>query len=226
MRGKLAFLARHRRIISGALICVAAASAAPSLRAQSAVSDSAPPIVRKSVTDSVRTARRRYWQRMTAGFLASIAAHEGGHIAASFAMGFHPHFGTDNGRPTIFSGIDDGRFPHKQFIFSAAGLTAQELLDELILDIPHKRGAAFEKGILAGGIGTTLFYVTVGRNARVSDISLMARSSSLSKSQVSLIFGSVSLLHAVRIGRDHHYAHFFAVPSNGGLKTGVSIRPE
>ena len=100
----------------------------------------------------------------------------------------------------------------------------QNLLDELVLDIPHYRGGAFERGILAAGIGTTLFYVTVGRNAPVSDISVMARTSHLSKGQVSLLFGSVAAMDAFRISRNHAYTHFFLAPvDRGGLKGGVSI---
>lgn len=163
---------------------------------------------------------------MTAGFVSSILLHETAHYTASYAMGFHPHFGFDKGRPTAFSGINEFEHRRQQFIFSAAGLTVQDLLDEMILDVPHDRGGPFERGLLAGGIGTTLFYVTAGRNAHVSDISVMSRNSSLSKSQLSLIFGSIAALHAIRVGRDHHFARFFAVPSGDGVRAGVSIRPD
>lgn len=177
----------------------------------------------KSRDDSLRTRRRRYYQLMTAGFVSSILAHESGHFIAAYAMGFKPHLGLNEGRPTVYSGIDESTHKRQQFIFSAAGLTVQEAIDELVLDVPHARGGAFERGILAGGIGTTLFYATIGRNASVSDISVMARTSSLSKTQVSLIFGSVSALHALRIGRNGRYAHFFAVPSEEGMRVGVSV---
>jgi hypothetical protein len=138
----------------------------------------------------------------------------------SYAVGGHPHFGLDHGRPTVFSGIDSRLHPHKQFLFSAAGLTTQALLDEAILDIPHSRGGTIERGILAGGIGTTLFYITIGRNASVSDISFMARTSSLSKTQLSLIFGGLSAIHALRISRDSSYAHFFVQPAGNGFAGG------
>lgn len=162
--------------------------------------------------------------RMAAGFVASVLLHESAHFASSWVMGYHPRFGFDKHRPTVFSGINESGNHHDQFIFSAAGLGIQDLLDELILDVPHDRGGPFERGLLAGGVGTTLFYVTLGRNARVSDISVMARTSSLSKGQLSLVFGSIAALHAFRVGRDHHYAHFFASPSAGnGLRAGVSI---
>jgi hypothetical protein len=141
-------------------------------------------------------------------------------------MGFHPHLGLDKGRPTIFSGIDEFVDRRQQFIFSAAGLTVQNVLDELVLDIPHHRGAAFERGILAGGLGTTLFYLTIGRNARVSDVSVMARTSHLSKSQVSVIYGSVAAIHALRMSRDHAYGHFFLAPADRGrgVNAGLSLR--
>jgi hypothetical protein len=138
-------------------------------------------------------------------------------------VGAHPHIGLDRGRPTVFSGIDSRRHPHKQFLFSAAGLTTQAVLNEAILDIPHNRGGAIERGILAGGIGTTLFYITLGRNASVSDISFMARTSSLSKTQLSLIFGGVSAIQAWRITRDPRYNHFFVRQTENGAEVGLNF---
>jgi hypothetical protein len=174
--------------------------------------------------DSAKALKRRFYLRMSEGFVASILLHESAHFASSYLMGYHPHLGFDKHRPTVFSGINETGNHHDQFIFSAAGLTVQDLLDELILDVPHNRGGPFERGILTGGIGTTLFYITAGRNARVSDISVMARTSSLSKGQLSLIFGSVAALHAFRVGRDGRYARFFAAPSaTGRLEAGVSV---
>ena len=161
-----------------------------------------------------------YWRRFAFGFGASILAHESAHILTSIALGFHPYVGFDNGRPTVYSGIDSQKYPHKQFLFSAAGLTTQALIDEAILDIPHSRGGAIERGILAGGIGTTLFYITLGRNGSVSDISFMARTSSLSKTQLSLIFGGFSAIHAWRISRDPRYSHFFLRPTGDGAAVG------
>lgn len=164
-----------------------------------------------------------YWRRFALGVAASLLAHESAHILASYAVGAHPFFAFDHGRPTVFSGINSDKDPHKQFIFSAAGLTTQALMDEGILDIPHSRGGAIERGILAGGIGTTLFYMTLGRNASVSDISVMARTSSLSKTQLSLIFGGFSAIHALRVSRDSSYSHFFVRPTGNGAAVGFSF---
>jgi hypothetical protein len=161
-----------------------------------------------------------YWRRFAFGFGLSLLAHESAHILTSMALGYHPHIGFDKGRPTVFSGIDAQKEPHKQFLFSAAGLTAQALIDEAILDIPHSRSGAIERGILAGGIGTTLFYITIGRNGSVSDISYMARTSSLSKTQLSLIYGGLSAIHTFRISRDPKYSHFFVAPTESGLGIG------
>ncbi|MDQ6689584.1 MAG: hypothetical protein M3Z18_03665 [Gemmatimonadota bacterium] len=161
-----------------------------------------------------------YWRLFAFGFAGSLLAHETAHMLFSYAVGARPHIGLDHGRPTVFSGIDSRLHPHKQFLFSAAGLTTQALLDEAILDIPHSRGGAIERGVLAGGIGTTLFYITIGRNASVSDISFMARTSSLSKTQISLIFGGVSAIHAWRISRDPRCAHFFLRPTGDGAMAG------
>lgn len=171
-----------------------------------------------------RKARHRFRTRFALGFITSILAHEAGHVVAAYAVGGRPSFGFDKGRPTVYSGVDATLEPHKQFIFSSAGLTVQALLDEGILDVPHRRGGAFERGILAGGIATVIFYTTLGRNASVSDVSFMARTSSLSKTDVSLIYGAIAALHAVRIHRDSHYAHFFAAPApDGGLRVGMAI---
>jgi hypothetical protein len=164
-----------------------------------------------------------YWKKFAIGAGVSLLAHESAHILTSLALGFHPYVGLDHGRPTVFSGIDSRKYPHKQFLFSAAGLTTQALIDEAILDIPHSRGGAIERGILAGGIGTTLFYITIGRNGSVSDISFMARTSSLSKTQLSLIFGGFSAIHALRISRDPAYSHFFVRPTDNGLGVGFKF---
>ena len=164
-----------------------------------------------------------YWKRFAIGAGASLLAHESAHLLTSLALGFHPYIAFDKGRPTVYSGIDSHKNPHKQFLFSAAGLTTQALIDEAILDIPHSRGGAIERGILAGGIGTTLFYITLGRNGSVSDISYMARTSSLSKTQISLIFGGLSAIHALRISRGSSYAHFFVRPTQNGAALGVSF---
>ncbi|HEX9221307.1 MAG TPA: hypothetical protein VF858_12540 [Gemmatimonadaceae bacterium] len=166
------------------------------------------------------SASDNYWRRIAIGFGISLFAHESAHVLTSLALGFHPHVALDHGRPTVFSGIDSQKYPHKQFLFSAAGLTTQDLINEAILDIPHSRGGAIERGILAGAIGTTLFYVTIGRNGSVSDIAFMARTSSLSKTQLSLIFGGVSAIQALRISRDSSYAHFFVRPTENGLGIG------
>ena len=163
-----------------------------------------------------------YWTRMALGFGLSLFAHESAHVLSSLAMGFHPYIGFDKGRPTIFSGIDSQKYPHEQFIFSAAGLTTQALIDELILDIPHSRGGAIERGVLAGGIATTLFYITIGRNGAVSDIAFMSRTSNLSNTQVSLIFGGVNAIHAIRIWRNPAYDHFFVGPAEEGVRVGFS----
>jgi len=171
-----------------------------------------------------------YKLRFAAGFVTSILAHESGHIVASYAVGGHPSFGFNHWRPTIYSGIDARIDPHKQFIFSSAGLTVQTLLDETLLDAPHARGSIagpFERGLLAGGIGTVLFYITLGRSGSVSDVTFMANTSSLSKTQISLIYGGMAALHVVRIHFKDRYAHFFTVPdASGHLHVGMSLAPD
>lgn len=162
-----------------------------------------------------------FWRRFALGAGISLLAHESAHLLTSVALGFRPHVAFDHGRPTVFSGIDGNVHPHQQFIFSAAGLVTQALLDEALLDIPHSRGGGMERGILAGGIGTALFYVTLGRNGSVSDISVMARTSSLSKTQLSLIFGGLNAIHALRISRDSSYRHFFVSPAENEVRVGL-----
>ena len=77
--------------------------------------------------------------------------------------------------------------------------------------------------ILAGGLGTTLFYVTLGRNARVSDITVMDRTSHLSRSELSLIFGSAAAVHAFRMSRERAYSHFFLAPIDRGKGVGGGV---
>jgi len=156
------------------------------------------------------------WRPFIAGFVTSILAHEAGHVATSLALGKRPTFGFADARPTIYSGINLRLEPHKQFLFSSAGLTAQSLLDEAVLDRPHAGGSPFERGLLAGGIGTTLFYLTVGRWGSVSDVDFMARTHALNKTQITFIYGSIAVLHGVRISRDGRYANFFMRPDRDG----------
>jgi hypothetical protein len=181
-----------------------------------------PATVRAQSRDSV-VLSTNYWQKLTLGAVTSILLHESAHIAVALAVG-SPHFGFDKLRPTVYSGIDSHQEPHKQYLFSVAGLTMQSVIDEAILDIPHHRGSAFERGLLAGGIGTTLFYLTIGRRGSVSDIEYIARMHGMTRTQSTLVFGGISALHTVRIARDPHYANFFARPrADGGMDVGINI---
>jgi hypothetical protein len=211
------------RSIPAAALATAAVFAARPLCAQAAPADTA-------ARAPAPTPQPHYKLRFALGFVSSILAHESGHIIASYAVGGHPSFGFDHWRPTVYSGIDSRLDPHKQFIFSSAGLTVQTLLDETILDVPHAKGSVagpFERGLLAGGLGTVLFYITIGRNGSVSDVSFMSRTSSLSKTQISFIYGSIAVMHAVRIHVKDRYAHFFTAPDDTGhLRIGMSITPE
>jgi hypothetical protein len=168
--------------------------------------------------------RAGYWVRFGAGVAASLLAHEGAHVATALLVGAHPTFGFSKGRPTVYSGIDATRDPHKQFLFSSMGLDVQAALDEGVLDVPHARGSPFERGVLAGGIGTALFYVTIGRTAAVSDVDYMARTSSLSKTKIACMYGGLALVHALRISRDSRYADFFMrPPEGGGVRLGLRL---
>jgi hypothetical protein len=160
---------------------------------------------------------------MAAGFASSILMHEGAHVVTAIAVGGHPTLGFSKGRPTVYSGIDSRLEPHKQFLFSSMGLNVQAVLDEGILDVPHRgAGSAFERGVLAGGIATALFYVTIGRTASVSDVDFMARTSSLTKTDITLIYGGVAVLQTVRIHYDGRYANFFLHPAPAG-ETGLRV---
>lgn len=197
-----------------------------------AVATATPAAVRAQRPDSARTrssatgSSRHWWTLFATGFASSILAHEGGHVVASYAVGGRPSFGLNEGRPTIYSGIDAKLQPRRQFVFSSAGLTVQTLIDEGILDAPHGSGSAgpFERGMLAGGIATSLFYVTIGRSGSVSDVAFMARTSKLSKTAITAIYGGTALMHVWRIRHDSRYAGFFARPDpNGGMRVGVNI---
>jgi hypothetical protein len=175
-------------------------------------------------TDSVPPLSTNYWRKFGLGVSTSILLHEAGHLVTSVAVGGHPSFGFDSFRPTIYSGLNSHIEPHKQFLFSVAGLSIQNLLDEGILDVPHRRGAAFERGILGGGLGTTIFYLTIGRRGSVSDIDFIARTHGMSKTQATVLFGGISAVHILRISRDPQYANFFARPRpDGRIDVGLSL---
>jgi len=165
-----------------------------------------------------------YWRRLAAGVATSILLHEAAHIGSAYTANAHPSFGFDKARPTVYSGIDAARYPRRQFWFSAAGLNVQSLLDEMILDIPHHRGSAFERGLIGGGIGTTVFYLTIGRTGSVSDVDFMAHTGVLDKTQVTMIYGAIAAMHTWRVARNPAYANFFARPTAHGLDIGIGRR--
>lgn len=171
---------------------------------------------------------RHSWRAFAAGFATSLLAHEAAHVVTSLALGGHPRLGFDKGRPTVYSGINIDREPRKQFLFASMGLNVQAAIDESILDVPHRRGAPFERGVLASGIATALFYISIGRTASVSDVDFMARTSSLSKNDIGWLYGGVAVLHTLRVSRDGHFANFFVRPGvvgERGMRVGVSIDP-
>src|SRR5581483_1656040 len=147
----------------------------------------AEPVAAQSA-DTLPPRSAHYWRNLTLGAATSILLHEAGHIGTAIALGSHPRFGFDSYRPTVYSEIDSRTEPHKQYLFSVAGLVVQNTLDEAILDIPHERGSAFERGVLGGGIGTTLFYLTIGRWGSVSDIAFIAKVHGMTKTQSTLVF--------------------------------------
>jgi hypothetical protein len=180
--------------------------------------------------DSTGNPTRRpahYWRNVAAGFASSLLAHEAAHVVTALALGAHPHFGLDKGRPTVYSGINAVAEPHKQFLFSSMGLNVQAVIDEGILDTPNASGTPFQRGVLAGGIATALFYVTLGRTANVSDVDYMARTSTLSKGNITAIYGGVALMHLVRVRYDGRYVDFFARPApyrERGMQVGVHLQ--
>ena len=57
----------------------------------------------------------------------------------------------------------------------------------------------------------------------------MARTSTLNKTELSLIYGGIAAMHMFRISRDGHYANFFLRPNRvgaEGLLIGVDINPQ
>ena len=203
-------------------LALLAACAAPAIATAQGDSIAPPP----SGSRDAHVRPPHYWRDVTEGFAASLLAHEAAHVVTAYALGATPHFGFDRGRPTVYSGIDVRLYPHKQFLFSSMGLNVQAALDELILDVPHRAGSPFERGVLASGIATAVFYVTIGRTATVSDVDFMARTSSLNKTDITLIYGGVALLHTLRIRHDGRYVNFFARPddrAHGGMRVGVQM---
>jgi hypothetical protein len=224
-----------RAALHATLALVALLATARTSRAQTPAAE--PPERGGVATDTVREPSRdtlprradrppHYWRRMAAGFATSLLAHEAAHVVTALAVGGRPTIGLSKGRPTVYSGLDATTQKREQFLFSSMGLNVQALIDEAILDVPHRRGGPFERGVLAGGIATALFYVTIGRTASVSDVDFMARTSSLSKGDITLIYGGVAVMHAVRIHYDGHYANFFLRPAPAGepgLRIGVHV---
>ena len=210
-----------------AALVVASALGAPTGRALAqAPTDSVVNDAPSAPRDARNATRHHYWRRMAAGFATSILTHEGAHLVTAVAVGGSPSIGFDKGRPTVYSGLDATKQRRQQFLFSSMGLNVQAALDEPILDVPHRGGGAFERGVLAGGIATALFYVTIGRSASVSDVDFMARTSSLSKGDITLIYGGVAVMHALRIHYDGRYANFFVRPApagESGLRVGMHL---
>ena len=216
----------HGRVLGLALAAAAAVGASASSALAQTPADSAARDSAGAARRAPASSRHHYWRRMAAGFATSLLAHEGAHVVTAVAVGGRPTFGFDKGRPTVYSGLDATKQKRQQFLFSSMGLNLQALLDEAVLDVPHAGGGAFERGILAGGIATALFYVTLGRTASVSDVDFMARTSSLSKGDITIIYGGVALMHGLRIHHDKRYANFFVRPSPAGtpgLRVGVNV---
>jgi hypothetical protein len=211
-----------------AALSLVAALGAPVARSRAqAPADSTPAASSGEPRKAPVASRHHYWRRMAAGFATSLLAHEAAHVVTAVAVGGRPTIGLSKGRPTVYSGLDAVTQRRQQFLFSSMGLNVQALLDEAILDVPHEGGGPFERGVLTGGIATALFYVTIGRTASVSDVDFMARTSSLSKGDITLIYGGVALMHAVRIHYDGRYANFFVRPAptgEPGLRVGVHVQ--
>jgi hypothetical protein len=215
---------RPSRLIAAFSLVAALGIPVARLRAQTPADSTA---VDSSSRRAQDAPRRHYWRRMAAGFATSVLAHEAAHVVTAVAVGGRPTIGLSKGRPTVYSGLDAVTQKRQQFLFSSMGLNVQALLDEAILDVPHQGGGPFERGVLAGGIATALFYVTIGRTASVSDVDFMARTSSLSKGDITLIYGGIAVMHAVRIHYDGRYANFFVRPAPAGepgLRVGVHVQ--
>lgn len=200
---------------------------APGLAAAQAISPAGVVAVADSGTASPagQRAQRAFWKRFAAGFATSILLHEAGHVAATWALGGHPGFGFDRGRPTIYNWLPADATPRDRVVFSSMGMAVQAVANEAILDVPHRRGGPFERGVLAGGIATAVFYATIGRSGSVSDIDQIATHGGISKTAASAGFVGVALLHSVRIARNGHYAEFFTAPAPEGVRVGVAILP-
>ena len=102
-------------------------------------------VAAQSADSTNHTTSDRYWRNFAAGFAISILVHEAGHAGMSYALGAHPYFGFESGKPTVYSGIDATVDPHRQFLFAGASLNVQAIIDEAVLDIPHHRGSSFER---------------------------------------------------------------------------------
>ncbi len=158
------------------------------------------------------------WPRFGAGVAVSIAGHELAHVVTAVALGGHPSLYFDAGRPVIHSGIDGVQHPTRCFTFSAAGMAVQLLADEVLLDWPRRDGGPgeFERGVLAGGVGTVMFYLTLGRNAAAGDVEQMHYYSGLSPWTITAIAGGLAASDLLRMVLKQQRPHFFAAPTRDG----------
>lgn len=216
-----------RAILTAAVMMTLVLGSADAQETVLARTDSAAGAARHLDQPAVRSVRSFSWPRFVGGFVASLATHEAAHIAVSLIVGANPSIGFNSGRPVMHSGIDAIAHPDQQFAFSASGMVVQLLINEVILDWPRPdRGIAgeFERGVLAGGVGTVLFYFTIGRGSGVSDVQWMDDTSGLSKWSLMAIFGGVAALDVARVLLDRRYAHFFAFPDGTGrLHLGLTM---
>src|SRR5215467_7046067 len=84
----------------------------------------AAPVRAQATNDSLQAPplSTNYWQKFGLGVSMSLLLHEAAHVATAKAVGGHPYFGFDTFRPTIYSGLKSSIEPHKQYLFSVAGL--------------------------------------------------------------------------------------------------------
>lgn len=203
----------------GGVIARRRASAPFLLIASAGVIALSPSLSAQATVPAARSDRpvRFSWPTFATGVVTSILAHELTHVAVALAVGGRPSLGFDQGRPVIHSGIGPNQST-KAFAFSASGMSMQLVIDEVLLNWPRSGGIAreLERGLLAGGVGTVAFYLTLGRSARVGDLQQMVTHSGLSAWGVTAIFGGVAASEVVRMALKQRYAHFFAGPARGG----------
>ena len=156
------------RLLAAFFLVAALGIPAARLHAQTPADSTA--VDRPAPRAGCRTPRATYWRRMAAGFATSILAHEAAHCRHRRGRRRPPHLRLEQGTAYGLLGARRGHpeAPAIPLLQHGAQRPGAPRRGDSRRAASGRR--AFERGVLAGGIATALFYVTIGRTASVSDV--------------------------------------------------------